>query len=145
MQFDIDISGEHSELFIRIRDILLDFDEIKEVKNAKQTSYKDSFGVVVMMRSKGNILVLSFGKGAQLQEKYSFLTGDGLIVRHWNLYRKSDFDEEVFRKIIEESMILNMEYHELKKLRRKNEKNYISNTVSFKSYGFNKSGGSKQS
>jgi hypothetical protein len=119
MQFDIDISGEHSELFIRIRDILLDFDEIKEVKNAKQTSYKDSFGVVVMMRSKGNILVLSFGKGAQLQEKYSFLTGDGLIVRHWNLYRKSDFDEEVFRKIIEESMILNMEYHELKKLRRK--------------------------
>jgi len=72
-----------------------------------------------MMRSKGDMLVLSFGKGVQLQEKYPFLTGDGSVVRHWNLYEMSDFDEEVFRQIIEESMVLNMEYNELKKLRKR--------------------------
>jgi len=40
-------------------------------------------------------------------------------MQFWNLYEMSEFDEEVFRQIIEESMVLNMEYYELKKLRNR--------------------------
>ncbi|CAA6805437.1 MAG: Unknown protein [uncultured Sulfurovum sp.] len=54
MQYDLDIQGEFSEVFKRIRDLLLSYPEIKELKNAKQTSYSDKHGVIIMMRPKGN-------------------------------------------------------------------------------------------
>ncbi len=119
MQFDIDMIGEFSEIFIKVRDIVLSYKEIKEIKNAKQTSYRDALGVVVMMRGKVDTFVLAFGKGAVLQKRYPFLQGDGSIVRHWNLYKIFDLNEGLLREIIEESMILNIEYCELKKLKGK--------------------------
>ena len=119
MQFDKDMSGDLSEIFIKARDIVLSYKDIKELKNEKQTSYSDSYGVIVMMRTKGDMFVLSFGKGAKLQDEFPHLSGDGKIVRHWNLYSKKDLDEKILREILDESIILGIEYDELKKLRRK--------------------------
>ena len=118
MQFDKDIQGEFSDIFLKLREILLSFEEIKEVKNAKQTSYHDLYGVVAMMRDRGDKLVFALGKGAILQTKYPFLQGSGKIVRH--LYFKSikEIDEKLIREIIEESLVLNMEANELKILRK---------------------------
>ena len=122
MQYNKDMDGTFSNIFKKARDIVLSFDGIKELKNQKQTSYSDLYGVVVMMRGKENMFVLSFGKGAKLQDDFAHLSGDGKIVRHWNLYSKKDLNEKVFRQIIKETMILNMEYYELKKLRCNNNK-----------------------
>jgi hypothetical protein len=71
-----------------------------------------------MMRDRGDRLVFALGKGAVLQGKYPFLQGDGKIVRH--LYFKSidEVDEGLICEIIEESLVLNMEAHELKLLRK---------------------------
>jgi len=118
MQYDIDTQGEFSDIFKTIRKILLSYPQIKEIKNAKQTSYRDEYGVVVMMRTKGAVFVVAFGKGAKLQKQYPMLKGDGKIVKH--LYFKSvdEIDESLLREMIEESFILGMEDYEMKVLKR---------------------------
>jgi len=117
MQYDIDIKGEFADIFKFIRKILLSYPQIKELKNAKQTSYHDEYGVVVMMRTKGKVLVVAFGKGSKLQERYPMLKGSGKIVRHLYFKTLDELDENLFREMIEESFILGLEADELKKLR----------------------------
>jgi len=117
LQYNIDIHGEFAVIFKKIRAILLSYTQIKEIKNAKQTSYRDEYGVIVMMRTKGNVFVVAFGKGATLQEQYSMLKGSGKIVRHLYFKMLDEVDEKLLRQMIEESFILGMEAYELKKLR----------------------------
>ncbi len=113
-QFDIDCNSRHAKNFKIIRNILLSFDEIREVKNANQTSYKDRLGVVIMMRTKGEHLVLAFGKGYLLQEKFPQLKGSGKVVRHLYFRENDTIDTELIKAMIEESLILNIEQYELK-------------------------------
>jgi hypothetical protein len=119
MQYDKDILGEHGDIFRKIRQILLSYPQIKEVKNAKQTSYSDEYGVVVMMRVKGDELVVAFGKGHKLQRDYPKLQGNGKIVRHLYLKSNDTVDEALLREMIEESFILGMEAAEMKELKMK--------------------------
>ena len=118
MQYNLDIKGEFSDIFKAIRKILLSYSNISEVKNSKQTSYADEYGMVVMMRTRGNVFVVAFGKGSKLQEKYPMLEGSGKIVRH--LYFKSidDVDESLLRELIEESFVLGMEAFEMREMRK---------------------------
>jgi len=60
MQYELDVKGEFADIFKSIRKILLSHPQIKELKNAKQTSYSDEYGVIVMMRTKGDVLVVAF-------------------------------------------------------------------------------------
>ena len=117
MQYDIDIKSIHAKNFKTIRKILLSYSEIIEVKNAKQNSYKNQYCVVIMMRTKGDVLVVAFGKGYILQEKYPQLEGSGKIVRHLYFKEKDIVDEMLLREMIEESMVLSMEAYEMKLLR----------------------------
>jgi len=123
MQYNIDIKGEFADIFKKIRAILLSYPQIKEIKNAKQTSYHDEYGVVVMMRTKGNEFVVAFGRGVKLQEKYQMLQGSGKFVRHLYFRSVDEVDEIFFREMIEESFILGLEAFELKEL-KKRLKNY---------------------
>ena len=117
MQYDLDIKGKHAKQFKAIRKILLSYAQIKEHKNEKQTSYSDKYGVIIMMRTKDDTLVVAFGKGHKLQEKYPQLQGSGKIVRH--LYYKEDdsVDEGLLREMINESLILGLEAYEVKLLK----------------------------
>ena len=117
MQYDVDINGEFAEIFKTIRKILLSYPNITEQKNAKQTSYRDEYSMVVMMRTRKDTFVVAFGKGAKLQKRFPMLQSSGKIVRH--LYFKSidEVDETLLKEIIEESFILNMEAFEMRKLR----------------------------
>jgi uncharacterized protein YdeI (YjbR/CyaY-like superfamily) len=119
MQFDVDINSKLSDIFLALREIILSFCEIKEKKNAKQTSYSDRYGVVVMLRGRDDEFIASFGQGAKLQEKYPCLRGNGKIVRQLSFKSLDDINKKLLKEIIRESMILNMEYYELKKLRKK--------------------------
>ena len=118
MQYDLDINGDFLNIFKKVRTILLSYPQIKEVKNAKQTSYSDEYGMVIMLRSRADKFVVAFGKGYKLQCKYPLLQGRGKIVRH--LYFKSleEIDEMVLREMIEESFLLGLEAYELKKMRK---------------------------
>ncbi len=117
MQYELDIKGEFSDIFKVIREILRSYPQIKELKNAKQTSYRDEYGVVVMMRNRGDVFVVAFGKGAKLQERYPMLQGTGKIVRHLYFKTIDEVDEALLREMIEESFILGMEAFEMKEMR----------------------------
>ena len=117
MQYDLDSRGEFAELFKAIRKILTSYSQLKEVKNAKQTSYADEYGMVVMIRARNDKFVVAFGKGSKLQEKYPMLEGSGKIVRHLYYRRLEELDEVLLCEMIEESFILGMEADELKKLK----------------------------
>ncbi len=67
MQFDKDMTSDYVEILLKLREILLSFDEISEIKNAKQTSYRDTYAVVAMMRDRGDRSVVSLGKGYLLK------------------------------------------------------------------------------
>ena len=71
-----------------------------------------------MMRSKGDVFAVAFGKGAKLQEKYPDLKGEGKIVRHLYFKTLADVDEDLLREMIEESLIIGMEGYEMKLLRK---------------------------
>jgi hypothetical protein len=116
MQFDIDMQGVHASTFMEIRRILLSYSQIKEQKHAKQTSYSDEYGVVAMMRSKKDELILAFGRGTKLQKKYPALQGLGKVVRYLRFKRDEEIDETLLREMIEESFVLGIEAFELKRL-----------------------------
>ena len=118
MQFDKDINGKYAEIFLKLREILRSFPDIKEIKNAKQTSYSDSYAMVAMIRGRDDRFVMAFGKGYALQEKYPMLEGEGKIVRHLYFCDISDVDEDLIREIIDEALILNIEANERKLLRK---------------------------
>ncbi len=117
MQYDQDMRGAFAEIFQRIRTILLSYSQITEIKNAKQTSYRDAYGVVIMMRTREERLVVAFGRGAELQVHYPMLQGSGKIVRHLYYRNIDEVDEGLLRAMIEESFVLGMEAEERKRLR----------------------------
>ena len=117
MQFDLDIKSKHAKQFKSIRKILLSYPQMKELKNAKQTSYSDQYGVIIMMRVKGDTLVVAFGKGYKLSEIYPQLQGDGKIVRHLYYKENDTVDAALIKAMIDESIILGLEAYEMKKLK----------------------------
>ncbi len=107
------------EIFKKIRSIILSFKGVSESKSANQVAFKDDYSTVLMLREYENRVIIILAKGAVLQERYPFLKGDAKVVRHMDIYKMGDLDEGLLREIIKESMILNMENYELKKLKGK--------------------------
>ena len=107
------------EIFNRVADIVLGFEGVKEKKSTNQTTYKDKYQSILHLRYDAQKLTIAFARGAQLQKKYPFLEGCGSIVKHWYVHDMCDLDEGILREIIKETMILNMEHYELKKLKGK--------------------------
>ncbi len=118
MQFDLDVNSEFSELFLALRKILLSYDEISELKNAKQTAYFDEYSSIGFLRVSKKYLTFSLANGVRLESKFGKLDGCGKIVRHLYFYSKEDVNEKYIRSIIEESLILNIEKDALKALRK---------------------------
>ena len=118
MQFDKDINSKFAKNFLKIRDILLGYKEIREQKNAKQTSYYSTYSSICFMRANKQRLTIAFAQGYKLQEKYPFLQGDGKIVRHLYFAEDSVVDEILLREMIEESIILTLEAYEMRLLKK---------------------------
>jgi len=117
MQFDLDTHSEQAELFLALRSLILNYSEITEIKNAKQTSYRDSYSTVCMMRVRKTKVHLSFANGAKMQELFPELLGDGKIVRYLEFNTVDEIQIERLEAILKESLFINMEKYELRKLR----------------------------
>ena len=119
MQFDHDIQSPHADLFLYLRDIFLSFEAIHEIKNAKQTSYKDTHErAIVLMRVRADGVRVIFAQGAKLQSRYPFLLGEGKIVRHMVFGDIKEVDACLIYEMIEESLVLSMEHREMQRMRR---------------------------
>ena len=117
MQFDIDMRSEYQEIFKELRELILSYPQMSELKNAKQTSYSDEFGVVIMLRGSKNGFVLSFGRGAKLVSKFPQLSGNGKIVRQLIVKDRSGLNLELIKEMLEESFVLGLEHSAIKELR----------------------------
>jgi len=117
MQFDVDTHSEQAELFLALRLLILSCNDIVEIKNAKQTSYKDSYSTVCMMRVRQRKVHLSFANGAKMQEIFPELLGDGKIVRYLEFNTADEIQTEHLEAMLRESLFINMEKYELRKLR----------------------------
>ncbi len=121
MQFDVDIKGKYKDIFVTLKDIILSFDDIYMKKNENQTAFYDQYSAVCFLRpnkTKKDCYCLSLAKGYKLQEIFPSLIGDALITRHINFKKIDDIDKSLIKQLIKETMILNMESFELKKLRK---------------------------
>ena len=116
MQFDIDMRGEYQDIFKALRELILSYPQISELKNAKQTSYSDEFGTVIMLRGSKNGFVLSLARGAKLATKFPQLTGNGKVVRQLILKDRNSLDLKLVKELLEESFILGIEHQALKEL-----------------------------
>ena len=119
VQFDIDMRGEYQELFKALRELILSYLQISELKNAKQTSYSDEFGAVVMLRGSKNGFILSFGRGAKLASKFPQLSGNGKVVRQLIAKDINSLNLKLVKELLEESFILGLEQQALKELANK--------------------------
>mgnify|MGYP000020375661 CR=1 FL=1 len=118
MQFDLDIRSGNKELFLHLRLLILSFDEVKEKKNAKQTSYYDTYSAVCFLRVREGRVRLSFANGARMNEQFKGLSGGSKIVRFLEFSSIEDVDEARVQLMIEESLLLNIEKDALKSLRK---------------------------
>ena len=118
MQFDVDVNGAFAEVFLKAREIVLSFNELREVKNAKQNSYYDAYGSICFLRTTKKGLTFALSNGATLSEKYNMLIGTQKIVRHLYFKSVSEIDEKLMREILQESLILNIEKDAIKEMKR---------------------------
>ena len=117
MQFDLDISSPQAACFVALRELILSYAEIHESKTAKQTTYKDSYSSVCMLRVRQEKVRLTFANGAKMQEKFEMLLGSAKIVRYLEYHDIQEIDSTLLHAMIEESLLINMEKHELQRLR----------------------------
>jgi len=119
MQFDHDLQSPYSDLFLHLREMLLSFEALHEIQNAKLTSYKDSDGMaIVLMRVRDDGVRLIFARGVELEEMFPFLLGEGKIVRHVIIRSMEDVKNIPIREMIGESLVLAMEHREMRKMRK---------------------------
>ncbi len=118
MQYDLDIASPQAELFLHLRSVILSFPQIKEKRNAKQTSYYDAYGALCFLRVRQGKVRLSFANGATLYKEFSNLLGSAKIVRYLEFGTLRDVDDLLIKKLIDESLLLNMEKDALRDLRK---------------------------
>ena len=122
MQYDLDMRSEYREIFIALRDIVLSNEYVHEKKNDKQTAYYDQYSAVCFLRPDrtcNNGYCISFAKGHKLQATFPTLKGSGKITRHLYFNSVNDINKKNLKDIIDETIILNIEAYELKKLAKK--------------------------
>jgi hypothetical protein len=120
MSYNDEINGQYGDIFKKLEDIIFGFSNIVRVKNRHQTTYKDEYKTIVMLRNSScdKFFITSWGQGIKLQYLYPQLKGDGKIVRHLNFKTIEDIDENMVKNMIKESMIYNMEDYEMKQLKK---------------------------
>ena len=100
-----------------LRELILSYSEIHEFKTAKQTTYKDSYSSVCMLRVRQEKVRLTFANGAKMQERFEMLLGSAKIVRYLEYHDAQEIDSALLHAMLEESLLINMEKHELQRLR----------------------------
>lgn len=119
MQFDLDMEGDFAELFLTLRDYLLDTQKMKESLSQHQSAYLFECKTLCMLRGKKEDFILAFNFGYKLCKNYPQLHMTGKLVAHWKLSKPSDFNFDIFKKIIQESRSYALEAKALNALRKR--------------------------
>jgi hypothetical protein len=81
MQFDIDTQSAHADLFMTIRQFLLENFGLIEIKKDRITTYSDKNGGVCHMRTMKYGVDIGFLKGVHMKDDLARLSGTGKLMR----------------------------------------------------------------
>jgi len=119
MQFDKDISSQHSKLFLKVRNFMLEnIDDVEEQYRENMTSYKTKLGMYCYLKVKDDYVHIGWGRGARLEDKCNILLGDGSIVRGQKIYSFDKQIKKILKDFINQTTIILIEHDEMKKLRK---------------------------
>ena len=124
MQFDTDMAGRYSELFLYVRELLLSFEGMKEVKKTHITSYFCEGSGICYLRTYETGLTIALFKGVSLEDRHNLLTGEGKTIRHMYMRNKKDIKKDILQEYFQDAIVCNIEKKEkdlmLKALKKKN-------------------------
>jgi len=122
MQFDKDINSSQGELFLQVREYMLNnIDEVYEDCNEHITSYKTKLGMYCYLKVKNDYVHIGWGRGAKLEDTNNVLIGDGSIVRGQKIVKLDRQTKKILKDFINQTTIILIEHSELKKLRKKRD------------------------
>lgn len=97
-----------SEIALKLRNLILEmFPDMNEAIKWKNLVYKKKGYVCAILIHKAHIN-LEFWRGTELQDPENLLEGTGKKLRHVKIKSESDIDAEYIKKLIEESIGINM-------------------------------------
>ena len=112
MQFDKDMDGNYSDLFLYVRELLLSYEEMSEVKKANITSYFCEGSGICYLRTNEIGLTIALFKGVGLNDKYNLLTGEGKTIRHMYMKTKQDIKKTILKEYFQDAIVYNIEKKE---------------------------------
>lgn len=105
MQFEKDIQSDHKDLFHTLREFLLSYDGVVEVKKTRITTYSNSKGGICHMRTMPYGIDIGFLKGVKLEDNYNLLEGSGKTMRVLPL---TSFDSKIVKYYMDQAVLVNL-------------------------------------
>ncbi len=103
-QFDKDLQSDNRELFLQIREYILSFEGVREVKKQRITTFLNSLGGICHLRTMPHGVDIGFLKGAKMTDQRGRLAGSGKAIRVLSL---SSFEPETIRDYLRQGLQLN--------------------------------------
>lgn len=104
MQFDVDMQSEHRDLFMQVRQLLLESYGLQETKKDRITTYGDEYGGICHMRTMRNGVDVGFLKGVHMEDKLGQLSGTGKLMRVLSI---SALDKKCLKYYLDQAIRLN--------------------------------------
>lgn len=104
MQFDIDIQSIHKDLFMSIRQLLLETYGLNEIKKERITTYSDKNGGICHMRTMEYGVDVGFLKGVHMKDELAQLSGTGKLMRVLPI---RELDNKKLKYYFEQAIMLN--------------------------------------
>lgn len=104
MQFDVDRQSVHVNLFMLIRQFLLENYGLHEIKKERITTYSDKHGGICHIRTMKYGVDVGFLKGVHMKDELAQLSGGGKLMRVLAL---RTFDKESLKYYLDQAITLN--------------------------------------
>jgi len=107
MQFDKDLNSEHAELFLSVRQLVLDSigDGAFEKESKCIPSYFSRFGGICYIKTEPHGVRIGWFRGIRINDKYKLLSGKGKTLRGHTLGQLGKKEIEAVRYYVSETIL----------------------------------------
>jgi hypothetical protein len=104
MQFDVDAQSVHADLFMTVRQFMLENYDLSEIKKDRITTYSDKNGGICHMRTMKYGVDVGFLKGVRMKDDLAQLSGSGKLMR---VLAIKEFDKQKLKYFFDQAIMLN--------------------------------------
>ncbi len=120
MQFDKDMTSPLSSLFLDVRELILKEigEDVSEKYSENITSFLSKEGGFCYLKTYSSYVHIGWFRGANLEDKYNLLYGNGKTIRAHKLTKLDKKNIEAIKYYISETRVFLIEHNELKKMKK---------------------------